>query len=133
MAMTAPRAAKANGKPPTIKRPQPWFQSAITVIITAAVTWTAASFLHSQPATEEMMRITTRFDDMPLSKDVPLSKRSNPVDFSDNDPSQLYDGPSRAFTKFEYPFPCVKGEIALMRETPAHEGILFQRPHKTGR
>lgn len=43
-------------------------------------------------------------------------------------------GPSlaRVFTKFEHPFPCVEGESQLMTTTPAHEGILFQRPHKVG-
>ena len=43
-----------------------------------------------------------------------------------------YTGPSRVFPVFNFPFPCVEGEPLLMRETPAAEGILFQRPHKTG-
>jgi hypothetical protein len=46
--------------------------------------------------------------------------------------SDPYTGPSRVFPKFEHPFPCFKGEPRLMIETPAAEGILFQRPHKTG-
>ncbi|KAI2498988.1 sulfotransferase family [Fragilaria crotonensis] len=48
------------------------------------------------------------------------------IDYSD------YTGPSRAFTKFEHAFPCYPGEKKLMLQTPAHEGILFHRPMKTG-
>ena len=45
-----------------------------------------------------------------------------------------YDGPSRVWTPWpkDRPFPCFPGEQRLMLETPAQEGILFQRPEKTG-
>lgn len=56
----------------------------------------------------------------------PSSKPKGHIDYSD------YTGYSRAFTKFEHPFPCFPGEKRMMLTTPAHEGILFQRPMKVG-
>jgi Sulfotransferase family len=43
-----------------------------------------------------------------------------------------YNGPSTIWKSYPYPFPCVPGEEKHMLITPAHEGILFQRPVKTG-
>jgi hypothetical protein len=43
-----------------------------------------------------------------------------------------YNGPSTVWKSYPYAFPCVPGEEKHMLITPAHEGILFQRPVKTG-
>jgi hypothetical protein len=59
-------------------------------------------------------------------QEEPINKPKGHIDYSD------YTGPSTVFTKFEHPFPCFEGEPQLMVKTPAHRGILFQRPMKTG-
>lgn len=50
--------------------------------------------------------------------------------------SRLEDGnsyiPSRVFEPFHEAFPCFPGEEGLQLVKPAHEGILFHRPQKTG-
>jgi hypothetical protein len=56
----------------------------------------------------------------------PIRRPKGHIDYSD------YTGPSTVFTKFEHPFPCFQGDPILMAKTPAHSGIMFQRPTKTG-
>ena len=137
-----------NGKPSSSKRPQSWSHTAMTIIITASVTWMIASFLHT-PLSSSTTPVTTRLDHLtPPMDTMPngISKNSMAINKRVEEPPrdlsraaekkpilEPYTGYSRAFEKFEHEFPCVKGEPALMKMTPAHEGILFQRPHKTGR
>lgn len=50
-------------------------------------------------------------------------------------PNETYKGPSRVWNQWKEEFPCVypgDDETRLMVTTPAHEGLLFQRPEKTG-
>lgn len=136
-----------NGKTSISKRPQSWSHTAMTIIITASVTWMIASFLHA-PLSSSTTPVTTRLDHMTPPIDtmtngiyknsMTINKRVEepPRDLSRAEKTPIlepYIGYSRAFEKFEHEFPCVQGEPALMKMTPAHEGILFQRPHKTGR
>lgn len=43
-----------------------------------------------------------------------------------------YTGPSTTWKPYPHDFPCLPGEPTHMLTTPAHEGLLFQRPVKTG-
>jgi hypothetical protein len=108
------------------------------VIFTATITWmfsryvnmaTWNSFISSGGISPrgEKSKSTTLHETAGRVKHVPtVELPKGHIDYSD------YTGPSRVFTKFDHPFPCFKGEPQLMLETPAHEGILFQRPMKTG-
>mmetsp|Transcript_61114 Transcript_61114/g.149621 ORF Transcript_61114/g.149621 Transcript_61114/m.149621 type:complete len:470 (+) Transcript_61114:138-1547(+) len=49
-----------------------------------------------------------------------------------DDPQSTMTIPSRVYPKFDHPFPCFPGEKQLQLVKPAHRGILFHRPTKTG-
>ncbi|KAG7351972.1 galactose-3-O-sulfotransferase [Nitzschia inconspicua] len=52
------------------------------------------------------------------------------------DTNSVYDGPSRVYPVWDFehnPFPCYEhGKRMLMSTEPADQGLLFQRPEKTG-
>jgi hypothetical protein len=107
----------------------PWHTSSLIVVITACITWTFASMIHSIPTKADPCETAIGCS---LLHRLTASKKDRSKEQAIAVVSERYTGPSRVFPKFEHPFPCYKGEPLLMRETPAAEGILFQRPHKTG-
>jgi hypothetical protein len=102
----------------------------MTIVVTAWITWTMASILHSQ--------ICMTVVEPPAA----LLPSQSPTIAHVGDPkgarqklatlSSPYNGPSRVFAKFEHPFPCFAADKRLMMEDLTDQGILFQRPHKTG-
>ena len=98
------------------------YRSMIVVFSAAGITWTFASCINFQPDSCECLQGHSN-----PAKATQVARNQEP-----NLAIEPYDGPSRVFTKFEHRFPCFEGEQKLMVETPASQGILFQRPHKTG-
>jgi hypothetical protein len=127
----------------------------LLVLITATITWTLSSYMHnsvlssddsasvamSENALSQIgfrlstfagkrpkkpWKVATWYNKIQHVFPVPVEKPKGHIDYSD------YTGPSKVYAKFEHPFPCFQGEPDLMVSTPAHEGILFQRPMKTG-
>ncbi|KAI2498989.1 sulfotransferase family [Fragilaria crotonensis] len=112
--------------------------NAFIIVVTATITWNLAFFVNTaflknsstipviSRAKPPCPRQTlARMKASIIEKDT-LKLPKGHIDYSD------YTGPSREFTKFEHAFPCFRGEKKLMLMTPAKEGILFQRPTKTG-
>lgn len=130
------------GRPAPQRKSVSLLYNSFLIIVTASITWRLAFFVNK--AFVNSATSISVAEDMGLPRmskgkiSVMESAESNQVaaavvklpkghiDYSD------YTGPSRVYTKFEHPFPCFRGEKKLMLLTPAHEGILFQRPTKTG-
>eukprot|EP00546_Thalassionema_frauenfeldii_P016906 CAMPEP_0178900628 /NCGR_PEP_ID=MMETSP0786-20121207/3573_1 /TAXON_ID=186022 /ORGANISM="Thalassionema frauenfeldii, Strain CCMP 1798" /LENGTH=471 /DNA_ID=CAMNT_0020571641 /DNA_START=4 /DNA_END=1419 /DNA_ORIENTATION=+ len=139
---------KRNGKAiNSTQRPEKGFnlKTFLLISITAFFTWLFSSYLHGSisfnPKHHPLDFLPTQLiqssDSGKFSMPQPFDTKAHEnsgiqiqkgglIDYSD------YTGPSKVFTKFEHPFPCFEGEKQLMRMTPAHEGILFHRPMKTG-
>ena len=120
----------------------------LLVITTALITWVISTFvIHLS-----MHRITTRLDPLTHSRGrlgkSAISKTQNehhrdiaPMQ-GGNRPFQKkittyvnmtdYHGISTTWGPYIHRFPCVPGEKVHMLTTPSHEGLLFQRPVKTG-
>ena len=119
------------------------------IVSTALVTWMVSTYVHSvysvnqlygsiflshslssSPPGKTRLRLpgTTTKDDNNSSNKSPNKKKKRQFHINMTN----YDGPSRVFPVYEHPFPCFPGEDQLMLTTPAHRGILFQRPVKTG-
>lgn len=117
----------------------------LLVILTATITWTISSFIHNSVlspsprsgVSDSLMMESSRQQRNKGSNNGENEKRlvgvqpavdkpKGHIDYSD------YHGPFKVYTKFEHPFPCFPAEKPLMLTTPAHEGVLFQRPMKTG-
>jgi hypothetical protein len=97
-------------------------------------TFWSSSFVPATATTmTTTMTMTQRVDD-------PFQKKSNVGDFIKPkklwvDTTSEYSGPSRIFPvwNFSNPFPCYQSDTPLLMSTqPASEGLLFQRPEKTG-
>lgn len=120
---------RQNGKQVLINRrsnplfPSSWQHSTLLIGITALLTWTIASFIQCQPIEIESPVYVSS------SKKNVIPETPRP-----ETPMNATSGASlaRVYPKFEHPFPCFEGESQLMTITPAHEGLLFQRPHKVG-
>jgi hypothetical protein len=93
----------------------------------------ALSLLSSSFATITQRRDIPR--DLSHEKSKPLGDFIQPKKIW-SDTSSEYDGPSRVFPvwNFSNPFPCYESDKKklLMSTEPASEGLLFQRPEKTG-
>jgi hypothetical protein len=135
-------------RPPSKSSTTVLYHSVLLVILTATITWVISNVIHnsvlSSSASLGSIDLGSSFiadrrpssfgyrqqrDSLPKKKlgvQPAEGKPKGHIDYSD------YTGPSKVYTKFEHPFPCFKGESILMLTTPAHEGILFQRPMKTG-
>jgi Sulfotransferase family len=115
-----------------VKSPQ-WNNCYVFMLIltTASLTWTLASLLHTQQASclQCNVAISPSCETRRISNVRGSTERSK----WEGDENRIsYNGPSRVFPKFNYPFPCFPSDEKLMIETPASEGIFFHRPHKTG-
>lgn len=111
--------------------------NAFIIVVTARITWKLAFLVNTTFLSSSAIPVISNAKDVGLRRTVGREKApiievqavklpKGHIDYSD------YTGPSRAYTKFEHAFPCFQGEKKLMLMTPAHEGILFQRPTKTG-
>jgi Sulfotransferase family len=111
-----------------------WYVVIVTFV--AISTWMIACIVHVTFSTSSLdgfrfprkhARETNRVkksDNIKQSSKKALPKGH--IDYSD------YKGPSTTFRRFNHPFPCFRGEKQLMIRTISHEGLLFQRPMKTG-
>lgn len=105
---------------------------AVAVAVALVVQWRIVSVFHTKyEITGQLERETTIYS-------PELFKTSNQNKHKeDRSPQYSFETiPSRTWKIYEHPFPCYPpGEDernALMATTPAHEGILFQRPEKVG-
>jgi hypothetical protein len=105
------------------------------ILVVACITWSVASFMHAwSHENNSDTKILRNFHNDISRFRRQKERQSTPKD--SHEPFikiEKYDGPSRVYAKYQYAFPCVEGEEKqLMVETPASQGLLFQRPHKTG-
>jgi hypothetical protein len=120
--------------------------SLLIVIITALITWIVATFVLSH---QQHIDIINKL--APLGQFSPTSKHAAASNHHHEDAATMqggkvsfkkkmrsyinmtnYGGPSTTWKVYPHKFPCVPGESKHLLSTPAHEGILFQRPVKTG-
>jgi Sulfotransferase family len=109
-------------------------RNSFVIFTTACITWSIASFMHawSHEKSSDTKKLPVFRNDMSAQlrrQERQFTQKNSSKTISKRD---QYDGPSTAYRKYQYPFPCVEGEENLMVETPSSEGLLFQRPHKTG-
>jgi Galactose-3-O-sulfotransferase len=103
----------------------------VLVVVTAIVTWLIQSMLYRYELLDFVgvpeNTIRESHSTLPQQQQEESSSKTT-WDLSN------YSGPARAFPVYTYPFPCFPAEESnyLMLSTPAQEGILFQRPMKTG-
>jgi Sulfotransferase family len=135
------KSTMTKSKDPTLEASISCHFSIMIIIITASIVWTIASITHFQPKQCPPMqsdflaprmfhrhsrKAATRIP-KESSKEKPNPQNGVPLIIT-----EPYNGPSRVFPEFQHPFPCFPTDEKLMQETPASQGILFQRPHKTG-
>lgn len=125
------------------RKPQWTAGSMLIVVVTASLTWILSTLVHSR-----QLRLLFRpngADDvaaamvgLPSNNNKPHETKSKPSGNRKAKKSYVsmegYDGPSTVYKPWpvDRPFPCFWGEDRLMLQTPSREGILFQRPEKTG-
>jgi hypothetical protein len=120
--------------------------SLLLVVTTALITWVVATFVislrHNYAAQNKIALTTFQFSGRASSNDyhdhhaevAPMQggnrtfkkKLRSYINMTD------YTGPSTTWKPYPHEFPCFPAEPTHMLNTPAHEGLLFQRPVKTG-
>jgi hypothetical protein len=122
-------------------------RSLLLVVTTALVTWIISMMLFTSRQSllvadtqilherlEPSFLSSTKQQGRVIPRDLSQEKGAQPKKFW-VDTSSEYNGPSRVFPvwNFSNPFPCYESDKQLLMSTqPASEGLLFQRPDKTG-